>query len=183
MAISSNISSADTPEKFAKAMEEFEKFTYTTINYIVKVIASELFEDIIRQTPMLTGRARSNWVFSAGKTKTYKTIGPRKVTKKTKTAFDQSGDNAVKKVENGLRRAPTVIKKGKPTGIQYYLTNQVPYILRLEYGSEAPDGGYPAGPGTTNGFSKKAPAGMARKNVQKYSKKSLTHISKKRGKL
>ena len=167
MAISSNISSADTPEKFAKAMEDFELITFKTINFVIKVIASQLFEDVIRQTPKLTGRARNNWVFSAGKTKEYRDVGPtdQKVLKTYK--FDISGDKAVKKVENGLRRSPVMINKKKATGIEYYLTNQVPYVNKLEYES----------------WSKQAIGGMARKNVQKYSKISLSHISKKRGKL
>jgi hypothetical protein len=40
-----------------------------------------------------------------------------------------------------------------------WLSNNLPYIEKLEYG------GYPDGPNTIGGFSKQAPAGMVRVNM------------------
>jgi hypothetical protein len=168
--VTANVTEADTPEKFLKAMENFEKFTYKTINFTIKALSAQLFEQVIRDTPVRSGRARNNWVFSVGTSPVYDDVGPKKLTKKQReaggTPFNISGAPAIKKVENGLRRAPAMIKDGKGV-VEYYLTNQVPYIHKLEY----------------KGWSKQAPGGMVRKNVQKYSKISLTRISKIRGKV
>ena len=181
--VTANVTEADTPEKFLKSIENFEKFTYKTINFTIKALSAQLFEQVIRDTPVRSGRARNNWVFSEGTDKDYRDIGPKKLTKKQRasgtTPFDKSGKDAIKKMENGLRRAPAMISK-KSFVREYYLTNQVPYIHKLEFGGIR---GYAPGPNTTGGFSNQAVGGMARKNVQKYSKISLTRISKIRGKL
>jgi hypothetical protein len=177
-----NVSESDTPEKFLQDIENFENFTYKTVNFTIKAISSQLFENVIRDTPVRSGRAKNNWVFSSGTTATYKDVGPKKLTKKQRASgsspFDKSGEGAIKAMENGLRRAPSMIKK-KEFVLEYYLTNQVPYINRLEYGRPP----YNAGPNVTNGRSSQAPGGMARKNVQKFSKYTLTQISKVRGKI
>jgi hypothetical protein len=180
--VTSSISPSDTPEKFMKALEDFDKTTWKNVNFLIKAVTAQLFEDVIRDTPFRTGRAKNNWVFSAG-TKVYKNVGPKKLTKKQiatgASPFDKTGETAIKAMQNGLRREH-VMTKGKKFVLEYYLTNQVPYIHLLEYG------GYPGAPGpntTGDGHSTQAPGGMADKNIQKYAHMSLTHISKMKGKL
>ena len=177
------VSESDTPEKFLKSWDDFEEITWKNINSLIKYISLQLFEDVIKDTPYRTGRALSNWHFSAGKSPEYKTQVAKRLSKKDREAglsgYDtKDGANTIKKVQNGLRRAPAMTKK-KVFEVEYYLTNNVPYIRRLEYGD------YP-GTGsniTSDGHSIQAPNGMARKNVQKWANMNLTHISKNRVKI
>ena len=89
----------------------------------IRVATSEVFSNIIQMTPVDTGRARGNWQC---------TIGAPFV------GEDDSG--SVMKANSVIpRRAGNVV----------YLTNNVPYIGKLEY----------------DGHSRQAPAGMVRVSV------------------
>lgn len=89
----------------------------------IRAATSEVFSNIIQMTPVKTGRARGNWQC---------TIGSPFV------GEDDSG--SVMKVQSVIpRRAGSVV----------YLTNNVPYIGKLEY----------------DGHSRQAPAGMVRVSV------------------
>jgi hypothetical protein len=90
----------------------------------IRAATSEVFSNIIQMTPVDTGRARGNWQCTIG--------APF-------TGEDDTGD--VLKMQNTLpRRAGSVV----------YLTNNVPYIRKLEY---------------IPGYSRQAPAGMVRVSV------------------
>ena len=83
----------------------------------IRAATSEVFSNIIQMTPVDTGRARGNWQCTIG--------APF-------TGEDDTGD--VLKMQNALpRRAGSVV----------YLTNNMPYIGRLEYdahSTQAPNG-------------------------------------------
>lgn len=177
----------DNPDKFLEAIDEWENITFNNINYLIKVVSLDLFSQVIKDTPVRSGRARNNWVFSYGTAPTYKDVGPTtyealrgpKGARATpKDIFDKTGNKAINKVRNGLRRAPTMIKK-KEGVINYYLTNKVPYIRRLEYGMPP----YMPGPNVLNGRSRQAPNGMARKNTQKFAHYNFTKLGKRKGKI
>ena len=83
----------------------------------IRAATSEVFSNIIQMTPVDTGRARGNWQCTIGS---------------PFTREDDTGD--VLKMQNTLpRRAGSVV----------YLTNNVPYIQKLEYDAhsrQAPNG-------------------------------------------
>lgn len=163
---------ADTdPDKFLADIENFETITWNKINRIVKVISNQLFSDVVKDTPVDSGRAQNNWIFSAGTTPVFKTI--------TSASYDKTGEVASRKIGNGIKRAPTVTSKNIPTGVEYYLTNELPYISMLEYGLYTPK----SSKNIAGGYSKKAVGGMVRKNLQKYSKLVVTQVSKFKGRL
>jgi hypothetical protein len=83
----------------------------------IRAATSEVFSNIIQMTPVDTGRARGNWQCTIG--------APF-------TGEDDTGN--VLKMQNTLpRRAGSIV----------YLTNNVPYIQKLEYDAhsrQAPNG-------------------------------------------
>lgn len=111
---------------FSKDIAKFRKKTMKRANDFKRGVGIELFSSVILDTPVDTGRARGNW----------------QTTLNTPAAgeTEQSAGDAV-----SVANKPGNF--GELNDVNY-LTNNLPYIEALEYGS-----------------SKQAPAGMARKNV------------------
>tara|TARA_R110002072_G_scaffold144865_4_gene290960 strand:- start:357 stop:758 length:402 start_codon:yes stop_codon:yes gene_type:complete len=96
---------------------------------------------IIKGTPAKTGRARGNWQASIG----------RGATGEVSVGSMRSGEaKAIAKVNQTVTVA---------VGDLYYLTNNVPYIERLEYG-----------------WSKQYPSGMVRINLQNFNRLLVKNI-------
>jgi hypothetical protein len=106
----------------------------------------ELFSSVIASTPVDTGRARGNW----------------QTTKNTPAGSKL--ERTQKRRRSGPATSETHAVIQKPS--LYYLTNNLPYAEKLEFG------GYGTGPGATqkttrDGFSIQAPYGMVRINVKR----------------
>jgi len=97
---------------------------------------------IIKETPADTGRARGNWQASVGR--------------------GASGEVSVSGVRSGEARAISDVDQtvSVAVGDLYYLTNNLPYIERLEYG-----------------YSQQAPNGMVRKNLQNFNRTLAKNIA------
>ncbi len=93
-----------------------------------KAIIFELFSSVIEDTPVDTGRLRGNWVITKG-------IAP--ITE----PLTDGGENKLSEVANFIAKVDFT----QPFNL--FLTNNLPYAERIEYG-----------------YSKQAPAGMVRKN-------------------
>lgn len=118
----------------------------------------DVYSRIMMDTPVDTGRARGNWFFTKD----------RPTSKR-----DEQARTSYRRI-NELTRGAARIK----FGTRYYLTNNLPYIETLEFGN------YPKNPkrGTRNprtgameirsrrGFSKQAPAGMVRINLNRFNR-------------
>ena len=117
-----------------------------TLNKGIRATLFEVSTAIIKDTPADTGRARGNWQASVG----------RGATGDVSVVDRRSGEaKAIADVDQTVRVA---------VGDLYYLTNNLPYIERLEYG-----------------YSKQAPGGMVRKNLQNFNRlfvKNLKAASK-----
>jgi hypothetical protein len=93
------------------------------LDTVVRKSLLELTGDIIKRTPVDTGRARGNWQATVGSPATG-----------VLDAADKSGDKTTGKAQDAISKA---------TGNIYYLTNNLPYIQALEYGhskEQAPHG-------------------------------------------
>lgn len=117
---------------------DWKKISDKVDRVISEGIRATLFEvstAIIKETPADTGRARGNWQASVGR--------------------GASGEVSVGSVRSGEARAISNVDQtvSVAVGDIYYLTNNLPYIERLEYG-----------------WSKQAPSGMVRKNVQQFNR-------------
>lgn len=97
-------------------------------NKITRAATLDFFSGTIKDTPVDTGRARGNWQTSTG----VPVDG-------TIERDDQSGAAAT---------AEVVAKTPAGAGQETFMTNNLPYIERLE-----------------NGYSHQAPAGMVRRNL------------------
>jgi hypothetical protein len=128
---------------FSSDVAKFADKVGKSVPDTMRAIALDVFESIIDDTPVDKGTARGNWQTSIG-------------SPKTGVIARTGGSGAIAELKSVL---PSF-------GIDntIYLTNNLPYINKLEYG------GYGRGPGATNkttrdGYSVNAPYGMVRKNV------------------
>jgi len=117
---------------FTLDLSKFSKLTEKKMETVVKKVFIELSTSIIRDTPVLSGRARMNWMpsinsFSETTTKQEDKSGRISISKATKKANQYKLGDLIS------------------------LSNNLPYIMRLEYG-----------------WSKKSPNGMVRLNISRF---------------
>lgn len=109
-------------------------------NAVFKNVQAMVFMDLAKQvyqgTPVDTGRARNNWIPSVG--------APSRKVVQGGTGGLMTGEGMTAEEEG---RVKAVLKSlhALPLGRVVYLSNSLPYIVRLEHG-----------------YSKKAPQGMVR---------------------
>lgn len=103
----------------AKSMEKAER--------VVKASLIELGTNVITRTPVDTGQARRNWLYAYGA-----------ADRSTTTETDRTGGERI----GALTKSVSVLDIGD----EFYMTNSLPYIKRLEY----------------EGWSNQAPSGMVR---------------------
>lgn len=106
------------------------------LDTVIRKSTIELFGSVIKMTPVDTGRAKGNWQCSIGSPITSQT---------------ERLDGSKLGSTNGSDSFDDVVKTVKGTGHVVWLSNNVPYIQRLEYGS-----------------SKQAPSGMVRLSLQRF---------------
>jgi hypothetical protein len=126
---------------FSGDIRRFATKTTEAHNKITRVATLELFRGVILATPVKTGRARGNWQTSVGQPT------PNEIERD-----DKSGAQAIGEVQ---ARTP------EGAGQEVFLTNNLPYIYSLEFGS-----------------SKKAPQGMVRINFARVQKIVAKAIAK-----
>jgi hypothetical protein len=116
---------------FSSDLQKFAQKTGTRMDLVVKKVCLDLTRDLVKATPVDTGMARANYFIS----------------------FDRSGAVETTPSRNGapsLTRSAQFASNLKAGGV-FYITNNLPYIMALEYGS-----------------STQAPAGMARVTVARW---------------
>jgi hypothetical protein len=128
---------------FEDQMRRIEINTVRRLDLLGRKIALELFRRVIYKTPVDSGRARANWQVTIGSAAS------------GTVEIDDTNGTAT------MTRA-TAASRGFRAGDIIYLTNNLPYIMKLE------EGGYPDGPKTVGGFSRQAPAGMVALTVQEF---------------
>ena len=112
-----------------------------TLDQGIRATLFEVSVAIIKETPADLGTARGNWQASIG----------RGATGVVSVDSVRSGEaKAIADVDQTVRVA---------VGDLYYLTNNLPYIERLEFG-----------------YSKQAPSGMVRKNMQNFNRLFVKNI-------
>jgi hypothetical protein len=96
----------------------------------VQKICLDLLSGIVLKTPVDTGRARGNWQASIGNPRT--------------DTIETSDPGGGRTISDGIEAT------GKAYGNVFWITNNLPYIYRLEY----------------EGWSKQAPRGMVRLTIE-----------------
>lgn len=113
---------------FASDVEAYAKKAGASLDETSRAIVLELFGSVIKDTPVDTGRAKGNWQTTIG--------APASGTVDRLGESEALADVAQQTASFGA-------------GKVIYLSNQLPYIYRLEF----------------DGWSQQAPGGMLRKNV------------------
>ena len=163
-------------DQFAVDISNFVNKTQEKTAKVYKNTAFELFRDVIKSTPVLTGRARGNWFPSI--------TAPIIATRPDKS---KTGAKVINEIRSVLNSVVANSLSGYPS---MFLANSLPYIRKLEYG------GYPQNPkrGTwmvpyggkgyqirsAGGFSKQAPRGMVRMNIERFPDIVLKHTNRAR---
>jgi hypothetical protein len=139
-----------SPEGLSKALAKIFKdnknITQAKANRALRAVVVKNWGDIIKSTPVDTGRARGNWFVTQG-------------------APSSQADSRKKKTKGPAFVLTNTNKE--MFGKKWFLTNNLPYILTLEFGGYGTAGGG-ENKVTTQGFSKQAPAGMVRINTVKF---------------
>lgn len=135
-------------EKFKADVERWAEKTGETIETVQRNIVLELFISVILDTPVLTGRLRANWQISSDNPAT-------DIVESEATAASSES----KSREDSVRGSITIKAVNDVVGFlsnrtpkknfDIYLSNNLPYAYRIEY----------------DGWSKKAPQGMVRRNI------------------
>lgn len=113
---------------FASDVEAYAKKAGASLDETSRAIVLELFGSVIKDTPVDTGRAKGNWQTTIGAPAT--------------GTVDRLGES---EAMADVSQQTSSFGAGKVI----YLSNNLPYIYRLEY----------------DGWSQQAPGGMLRKNV------------------
>jgi hypothetical protein len=116
-------------KEFSLDITKFIEKTTNNVEAKVRVICLNLLSGITYKTPVDTGRARANWQTSIGSPKS-----------STLEATDKIGSNTIAGGQSDIKNAP---------GNVFWITNNLPYIYRLEF----------------DGWSKQAPRGMVRATI------------------
>lgn len=116
---------------FSLDMTKFLEKTKTNVEAKVRAICLDLYSGISYETPVDTGRARANWFTSIGRPDN-----------STTTDTDPSGSKGIARAQADIKMAP---------GNVFYISNNLPYIYRLEF----------------EGWSKQAPKGMVRITIDR----------------
>lgn len=129
---------------FSLDISKWVKKAGGNVNAVIRKVAFDIGARIIMRTPVDTGRARGNWVLGIGSP--------------TIQGTDQVDSYKTKANSNGLGNssAKSALLAGLSDfvpgdGKSIFITNSVPYIGRLEYGS-----------------SKQAPSGMVRVTLTEF---------------
>lgn len=121
-----------TSRQFKLDISAFVEKAKDRAELVARKVALDMFSKIVLKSPVDTGRFRGNWQVSVG--------APAMGTLNT---TDKSGGTAIGRITG----AATTLGLGQTI----YLTNNLPYAVRLEYG-----------------HSKQAPAGMVRTTIDEF---------------
>lgn len=105
--------------RFISQLKDFRKAAIEEIDQTKRAISLELFSSVIRDTPVDTGRARGNWQMTVDNPATSSAL---RLDKQPKGA--PPGPELMNELVSGIRGL----------GHTNYLTNNLPYIVALEYG-------------------------------------------------
>ena len=120
------------------------------VNSVIRREIRRTCKNIIDDTPVDTGRLKNNWYASN-----------RQVGVRTNKSTDPSGKNSLARVDKALKR----FKAGQ----RFSFFNNLPYARVVEFGLYPNPPKNPTGK-TVNGFSRQAPSGMLRKNVDGFAR-------------
>ena len=130
---------------FALDIRKFAEKAAANTDDVIAGTCLDLSRRVILRTPVDSGQARWNWQASIGSPASTKLTGS-----------DKSGSKSISNASSIAGSAP---------GNIFFLTNNMPYINKLEFGgypSPSPSGK------TSSGYSTQAPNGMVRVTIREF---------------
>lgn len=130
---------------FSLDIRKFAEKAKANTDDVIAGTCLDLSRRVILRTPVDSGQARFNWQASIGSPASGKLDGD-----------DRTGSGAISKAASVTVNA---------SGSIFFLTNNMPYINKLEFGgypSPSPSGK------TSGGYSTQAPAGMVRVTIREF---------------
>lgn len=121
---------------FSLDLKQFSKQISTDLSNLTRKVALDLWGNITRRTPVDTGRARGSWFVT----------------------INTPSEKARKKVAKGIV-LPAPVRPQIQASTNFFITNNLPYIKRLEYG-----------------YSKQAPYGMVRVSLAETKAKMAARV-------
>jgi hypothetical protein len=115
------------PGQFAKKMRQRAGGIERNVSNLVKKTALTIDRELVLSTPVDTGRARSNWQVSVGSANTDRIEAYVK---------GDGGSSAGANAQAAIDQAAAEVRGHKP-GRDIYISNNLPYIGRLNEGSSA----------------------------------------------
>ncbi len=131
------------PTRFAADVQAWADKAGKGYEQMARAVLLQATAQIIERTPVKSGRARGNWQATTGSPATGVTDAEDKDGSTTQAAAGETIQDAI--------------------GSEFYLTNNLPYIRRLEF----------------EGWSQQAPAGMVRitlQNVEQGIKRAIAEL-------
>jgi hypothetical protein len=119
-------------EKFKRDFAKILARAGGKADQVIRKVVLDVGKAIINRSPVDTGRFRGNWNYASVSINT-----------STSGGADKTGSSALARIQAGLT--------GWATGQTIYITNSLPYAVRLE-----------------NGWSQQAPSGMVRLTVVEF---------------
>lgn len=120
---------------FSLDMKKFAERVGQDADAYVRTICLDLLKDIVLNTPVDTGRARANWLCSIGT--------PQSGT----ISFNADSGSGITAPKESAGSTDAIFKGqaaiGQATGNIFWITNNLPYISRLEFeqwSDQAPNG-------------------------------------------
>lgn len=117
---------------FESEVKRFAHKTGRGLDATIRAVCLSVTAEVVERTPVLEGRLRGNW---------FATIGAPSDAQTDET--DKTGKPTISRAGGAIKSAP---------GTQWWLTNNLPYVLAIEYGHS----------------SVKAPAGMVRVTAENF---------------
>lgn len=108
--------------QFSLQLDDFAKKVGVSVTTVQKRIAFDLFDRIVRKTPVDTGRARASWNISTAAPD--RTVAPE---------GQQPAMNRVSAEAKAGAALATLTERGL-IGEQVWISNNLPYIVKLEEG-------------------------------------------------
>lgn len=120
---------------FAQSIRAFGEKADQRIDFVKRHAAFEVFRLVMTETPVDKGTARTNWFITVGSPS--EEIVP--------AAFPgEKGSTAAQNTQAAMDRAMNSLIPGQAVGADIWITNNLPYIVRLEQGHSEQGAGFVA---------------------------------------
>jgi len=132
------VGTTNDPKEFARRLDRVAIGLANNVEQMMKAAATNADEELVRRTPVDTGRARSNWIASVGAPSTFAKINaaPKAISEKVRLANAQAAQASAFAQARPVIAAWTLAQGG------LFITNNVIYVQQLDRGSsnQAPRG-------------------------------------------